>query len=81
MKYSIHNVEDKETGDFYHAVFEEDTQQVIQFHYFLDDAKTQAKFMENGGAFRGFTPSYMLKETYIRKRKKEIDNEFNKLLK
>lgn len=81
MKYSVHSIEDKETGDFYHAVFEEKTQQVIQFHYFLDDAHAQAGFMESGGAFNGLTPSYMLIEVPLQKSKKEIDAQFSNLLK
>lgn len=80
MKYSIHSMQDKDTGDFYHCVFEEETQQVIQFHYFLDDAKSQAKFMETGGAFNGLTPSYMLKEINLKKRKQDLDNEFSKVI-
>lgn len=79
MKYSVHSLEDKETGDFYHCVFEEETQQVIQFHYFLDDAKAQAKFMENGGAFRGFTPSYMLIEVPLKKSNAELNVQLSKL--
>lgn len=79
MKYSVHSIEDKETGDFYHAVFEEETQQVIQFHYFLDDAKAQAKFMESGGAFKGFTPSFILTEIPLRKSKEELNVQLSRL--
>ena len=63
-KYSIHNVE-SEDGDFFHAVFEEQTGQVIDFYYFLDDAVDCATFMNSGGAFDGFTPAFMLKEINI----------------
>lgn len=79
MRYSVHSIQDKETGDFYHAVYEELTNQVIQFHYFLDDAKAQAKFFESGGAFRGFTPSYMLIEVPLRKSKEELNVQLSNL--
>lgn len=79
MKYSVHSMEDKDTGDFYHCVFEEETQQVIQFHYFLDDAKSQAKFLENGGAFRGYTPSFILIETPLKKSREELNMQLSRL--
>lgn len=79
MKYSVHSIQDKETGDFYHAVFEEETQQVIQFHYFLDDAQSQANFFENGGAFRGFTPSYMLIEVPLQRSKEQLNMQLSRL--
>lgn len=79
MKYSVHSLQDKDTGDFYHAVFEEETQQVIQFHYFLDDAKAQAKFMENGGAFRGLTPSFILNEVPLKKSNAELNMQLSRL--
>lgn len=57
--YSLHVVEDDD-GNFFHCVFEEQTQQAIGFYYFMDDAKEIATFMESGGAFNGFTPAFML---------------------
>lgn len=59
--YSLHTVQSDE-GDFFHCVFEEQTQQAYDFFYFLDDALDCIKFLENGGAFAGFTPAFMLKE-------------------
>jgi hypothetical protein len=63
-KYSLHMVESNE-GEIFHCVFEEKTQQVIDFFYFLDDAIETAQFMETGGAFDGYTPGFMLKEINI----------------
>lgn len=60
-KYTIHSLKD-DAGDFYFAVYEENTEQVIAFHYFQEDAKKQAKFMESGGSFDGFTPSFVLRQ-------------------
>jgi hypothetical protein len=42
-------------------VFEEPTQQVIRSFFFEDDAQEYMYFLEKGGAFYGFTPSFMLK--------------------
>lgn len=79
MKYSVQSIQDKETGDFYHAVFEETTQHVIKFHYFLDDAQEQAEFFEKGGAFAGLTPSFMLIEVPIKRHAQELNSQLEKL--
>ena len=41
-------------------VFEFATQQVIDTCLFEEDAVELVEFMEKGGAFHGFTPSFML---------------------
>lgn len=56
--YIIHTIEDD--GDFYFILFEKATEQVIDFFYFQEDAINYADFLENGGAFNGFTPTFML---------------------
>jgi hypothetical protein len=76
-KYSIHNVQ-SEDGDFFHAVYEEQTQQVIDFFYFLDDAVDCATFMTNGGAFDGFTPNFMLREVVTATDTNNLNTEFSK---
>lgn len=70
--YSLHVVND-EDGNLFHCVFEEQTQQVYDFFYFLDDAKECIDFLENGGAFNGFTPAFILNEINI----KDSDNDLN----
>lgn len=74
MKYSIHTLQDDEEN-FYHCVFEEASEQVIDFFYFLDDAEDCSEFMENGGAFDGFTPQFMLKRVEIQQDVNTIFNE------
>lgn len=78
-KYSLHVLQDNE-GNFFHCVFEEATQQVFGFYYFQDDAEKWFQFLNRGGAFDGFTPAYILKESNIRKNKKQLDNEFSSLV-
>lgn len=76
--YSLHVVEDDD-GNFFHCVFEEQTQQAIGFYYFMDDAKEITTFMESGGAFNGFTPAFMLREAPVKKTKEYLNTEFSSL--
>lgn len=76
--YSLHTVQDDD-GNFFHCVFEEQTQQVYDFFYFLDDAKNCIGFLESGGAFNGFTPAYMLREVPVKKTKDDLNTEFSNL--
>ena len=48
--------------DFIWNVYEKSTDQVIDSFYFKDEALALARFLENGGAFDGFTPSFVLRE-------------------
>lgn len=76
--YTLHVVEDDE-GNFFHCVYEELTQQVYDFFYFLDDAKDCIEFLEQGGAFAGFTPAFMLKEVNFKKTTEELNLQFDDL--
>ena len=44
-------------------VWENPTQQVIASFFFEDDAQAYCKFLESGGGFSGFTPSFVIKKT------------------
>lgn len=46
-------------------VEEESTNQIIDTFWFEDDAIEYCRFLENGGAFAGFTPSFVLKKTQM----------------
>ena len=59
-KYSIHSLQSEE-DDFFFGVYEEQSEQVIDFFYFHEDAEKIIDFMERGGAFAGFTPAFMLR--------------------
>jgi hypothetical protein len=56
-KYSViaSHIED----DYVWNVYEVATNQIIDKFFFEDDAFDLAEFMENGGAFDGFTPAFM----------------------
>jgi hypothetical protein len=41
-------------------VFEVDTEQVIDTFAFEADARKMARFMNRGGAFAGWTPTFMM---------------------
>ena len=49
-------------GEFLWCVFEKATEQVVNSFYFEEEANDYAKFLANGGAFAGFTPSFILNE-------------------
>ena len=44
-------------------VFEESTNQIVAEFWFEDEAQEYCEFLENGGAFAGFTPSFVIKKT------------------
>jgi len=46
-------------------VFENATQQVIDTFFFEDDAQEYMHFLEEGGAFAGFTPSFITRPAPI----------------
>ena len=64
MKYRI-TITQISVDDFRWNVFETETERVVETHFFEEDAVARAKFMENGGAFSGFTPSFMLNSVLI----------------
>lgn len=76
-KYTVHTIQDDE-GDFFFCVYENQSENVIDFYYFQEDALECSTFMNNGGAFDGFTPKFMLKA--MPTAPKEINNKFNKLV-
>ena len=51
-----------EENDFIWCVMEEPTQQLISAFAFEDEALKHAKFLNRGGAFAGWTPSFILQE-------------------
>lgn len=61
-------------GDFIWSVYEDTTEQFVESFFFEDDAKKFVKFNERGGAFAGFTPTFMTTRGY---KPKNIDEEFS----
>lgn len=57
-KYDVYpiNVND----DFMWEVYEIESEHVIGRFFFEDDAIKSARFMERGGGFDGFTPTFIL---------------------
>jgi hypothetical protein len=52
-------------SDFIWCVMETKTEQLIQAFEFEDEAEQYAEFLEDGGAFAGFTPSFILREVAL----------------
>lgn len=76
-KYEIHSMQTEE-GDFFFGVYEKQTEQVIDFFYFHEDAEKIVDFMEKGGAFNGFTPTFMLRS--VPRAKSDLNQDFNDLI-
>jgi hypothetical protein len=74
--YEVQTLKDDQDM-FFWCVWEKTSEQIIEFFYFREDAEKCALFLENGGAFSGFTPGFILKDLKIMK---DIDQEFTKLL-
>ena len=72
MNYSIEKVE--ELGLIYFCLYEHQTEQVIDYSLDEKNILPKLKFMNSGGAFDGFTPSFML----IPIPSKNINEEFDK---
>lgn len=43
-------------------VFEEGTKQIVAEFWFEDDAQEYCEFLESGGGFSGFTPTFIIKK-------------------
>lgn len=48
--------------DFIWCVMESKTEQLIKAFAFEDEAEEYSEFLNSGGAFDGFTPSFVLRE-------------------
>lgn len=51
--------------DFVWCVIETPTDQIIQVYAFEEDASAYCEFLNEGGAFDGFTPTFMLREVVV----------------
>lgn len=54
-----------EEYDFIWCVMENKSEQLIKAFDFEEDARDYADFLESGGGFDGFTPSFVLQEVAI----------------
>lgn len=52
-------------SDFIWCVMETKTEQLIEAFEFEDEAEEYKQFLMNGGAFDGFTPSFILREVVV----------------
>lgn len=52
-------------NDFIWCVIENKTEQLIRAFAFEDEAEDYWEFLEDGGAFAGFTPSFILQEVAV----------------
>jgi len=66
-----------ETNEFIWCVMEESTEQLIRAFEFEDEADEYCDFLDRGGAFDGFTPSFILREVAY---ERNINQEFSSIL-
>lgn len=71
-KYSFEPINNE--GDFMWQLYEEQTEQIIGHFFFEEDCAKMARFMENGGAFDGWTPGFILQDLGI---ERDINLEFS----
>ena len=62
--------------NFVWCVMENQTEQLIKAFEFEDEAEDYSEFLNQGGAFDGFTPSFVLREVTV----SNINQEFTELL-
>lgn len=60
-KYSVNPV--SVNDDFFWQLYENASELIIATFPFREDAAAAANWMENGGAFNGFTPGFILINT------------------
>lgn len=64
MKYSCMAIQTEE-NDFRWVVHETSTDQIIDTFIFEDEAQEYCEFLEAGGGFNGFTPTFILNRVEI----------------
>lgn len=64
-------------SDFIWCVMETKTEQLIEAFEFEDEAEEYKDFLMSGGAFDGFTPSFILREVVI---PTNVNHEFSNFL-
>lgn len=65
MSNYIVNPVHTEDDDFVWCVIETPTDQIIKVFYFEEDASGYCEFLNEGGAFAGFTPTFILQEVVV----------------
>lgn len=66
-------------GEFLWCVYERLTDQVVESFYFEEEAQEYIRFLNNGGAFAGWTPAFMLAE-FKTQSEQDINEAFNSKL-
>jgi hypothetical protein len=75
-KYSIHKV--VHSGEEFYCIYENATNQVIDFFAFSEDASDTVKRMSKGKGFDGFTPAFMLNSA-LPERAVDINKKFKEI--
>ena len=66
-----------DNNDYLHwYVYEKISEQIVAEFFFEDDAQEYCEFLESGGAFAGFTPSFIIKKVPIQNINENFQAEF-----
>jgi hypothetical protein len=57
-------------------VYEQQSDQIVAQFFFEEDAAELCKFLEKGGGFSGFTPSFILQRVPVQDINKDFQAEF-----
>jgi len=78
MNYYVLPIQiENEEYDFIWCVMESKTDQLIRAFEFEDEALEYEEFLNDGGAFDGFTPSFVLREVVMQR---DVNSEFRDYL-
>jgi hypothetical protein len=75
-KYSIHKV--VHSGEEFYCIYENATNQVLDFFAFVEDATETVKSMSKGKGFDGFTPAFMLNSA-VHQKVVDINKKFKEI--
>lgn len=63
--------------EFRWCIYEQKTEHVVASFFFQDDALDYMEFLEDGGAFDGWTPEFIIRKVEMRE---DINQRFNMML-
>ena len=77
MKKYTYLPEFNDNDELLWLVYENNSDQVVAEFFFEDDAQELCAFLENGGGFAGFTPSFILQRVPVSNINENFQAEFS----
>lgn len=76
MKHYEYYHEFDADDQLYWRVYEKASEQIVAEFFFEDDAQELCQFLERGGGFAGFTPSFILQKVPVKNINETFQAEF-----